>query len=217
MIKKFNEFISEAHILPTDSFMNDVEIKLKDAKNHDDPTAIIDTIENLEVVELEDFLKTIKDDDERKMMRHASIIPGISLRFLGINPEENIIKFVVGSKEGFNKLYKNLPEKDFLNIANQIKGYIGHENIHNQQINKMKVKSDPILNSPEKYYKNPQEIMAMAYTTAKELLDHFEKDSLISKIKTNNLNHPLLSTYKRLGGVAYKKFIKYLINYIESL
>lgn len=216
MIKKFNDFLNEKAITPDSDFLNIFTKAFLKASESENPSEVLGSINGLDVVEFDNFLNGIEDVKERNQLKYAQVIPQIALRLLSVDPTDNRIKFIVNTFEDFNKKIRRATYGEIGSIIKELRIHIGHENIHNQQVDRMKVKQNPVIDSPEKYFKNPQEIMAMAYTCAKELLKHHDKKILIDKLKSGKVHHPLYQTYKQIGGKTQRMFTKYLYSYIEE-
>lgn len=141
----------------------------------------------------------------------------------GICNKENI-KIIVG----FN-IYDYLVDSPIFKIFGQkLLNLIGHELVHRGQYYIRK--ADFIYfyayekDTEKNYFSNPQEIMAYAWMGIENMRSHGYTDiQILNKIKSNNVSaaeigfsHIYLSELRELDIKAYKRFLKYMYQYLKD-
>jgi hypothetical protein len=139
----------------------------------------------------------------------------------GICNKENITILV-----GFN-IFEYLIDSPLFKVFRQkLLNLIGHELVHRGQYYIRQ--ADFIYfyayeNNIEKgYFSNPQEIMAYAWMGIENMRSHgYNNNQILSKVKNNNVSaaemgfsHIYLSELKELDIKAYKRFLKYMYQYL---
>ena len=190
------------------------------------------------------------DPNERKEFQKANMLPEAGIRLMGFEP--SLDKIVLYVDKTFDDKILRIPRFRLESMLDFLYSGFGHETIHLQQVNRMKVKQDPEFHSKEEYYGNKQEIMAMAFSFVQEMSDFHPKGDILNMLKSSYFepgppkrmppppppgmmrgmmnmpmrggrplrrppDHPLLDIYKKLGGKAYKLFLKYAVQYVEDL
>jgi hypothetical protein len=139
----------------------------------------------------------------------------------GLCNKENITIFV-----GFN-IFDYLQDSPVFKVFSQkLLNLIGHELVHRGQYYVRK--ADFIhfyayeTNIDSNYFSNPQEIMAYAWMAIENMRSHgYNNDQILSKVKINNVSaaeigfsHIYLSELKELDEKTYKRFLKYMYQYL---
>jgi hypothetical protein len=180
------------------------------------------------------------DPAERKQFQQANMIPELGIRVMGFDPPTNQI-FIV-CDDSFDDKFMRVPPHIMERMLDRMWSGFGHETIHMQQVEKMKVKQDPKFHSKDEYFGNKQEIMAMAFSFIQEMRDFHSDKEIMDLLRTGNappppppppgmrgfgpprgmmmppmpMHHPLYAIYKELGGDAYKLFTKYAYKYLTE-
>lgn len=168
------------------------------------------------------------DYEEKQQFKNANMIPELGIRILGFDSTSNKIFLVVD--KSFDDRFINISMNRLQHILDYIWVAFGHETIHLQQTNRMKIKQNPTFKSHEDYYKNKQEIMAMAWSFIEEMSAQRVSDNqIINMLKNKQSNflrnnfmsrepmpHPLLKIYKDLGQKEFKLFTKQVYKYLTD-
>lgn len=217
------KFISENILKPNKElfdFFKKTFIDVKNSKTNDPFYELNKVLKplDIELVDFHDHLMQLSQE-ERQMLSRASIIPELGIRLMGYDPPTK--KIFIAIDETFdNKLIKISPIK--LNtLLNRLWSGFGHETIHKEQTKRMNVEQNPEFISPEDYYSNKQEIMAMAFSFVEEMRNFHTDEEIINILRTGKSHpgsphHPLYNTYKKLGKKEYKLFVKYVYKYLEN-
>jgi len=182
--------------------LNPLGIKLVDFKNHFDAL----------------------DPREREQFKSSNMIPPLGVRIMGYSPESDSIDIIVD--DTFDDKFLRMPTHVLNNLLNMMWSGFGHETIHKKQSDKMSVIQNPDFFSIDDYFKNKQEIMAMAFSFIEEVKNFHSKEEILNMLRGKAPtgfpgmgmpgNHPLLNVYKKLGGKAYKMFTKYAYQYLND-
>jgi len=236
------KFVNEAKIQPDRelfNFFKNVMLGIHDAKSPDPFAELNDNLndENVYFVDYDNYMEALPVE-ERKTIQGANMIPPLGVKFMGFKEGQLII--VVD--KSFDDKFTRMPSRQLEEIIDRMWSGFGHETIHMGQVNKMKVKQDPTFNSQEEYFKNKQEIMAMAFSFVEEMRAFHSDEEIMDLLRTGNIQppppppgmrmmppppgmrgfggpppqHPLYKTYKELGGDAWKLFVKYVYQYLQQ-
>ena len=135
--------------------------------------------------------------------------------------KENIVITI-----GYNIFDYLIDSPIFKIFMQKLLNLIGHELVHRGQYYLRK--ADYIYfyayesNVDKNYFSNPQEIMAYAWMGIENMRSHgYTNNQILDKIKGNNVSpaeigfsHIYLSELKELDESAYKRFLKYMYEYI---
>lgn len=215
------ESLNEGIILPDDNLYKKMIDVFFNAKNTMDPfTYLNDELKpEMELIDFDGHLSNL-DPRERQMLSQSNQIPQLGIRLYGFDPDEN--KVMIFVDKTFDDKLIEIEDNKLKETLDQMWSGIGHENIHQQQVSKMKTVQNPTFHSKEEYLGNKQEIMAHAFSFVQEMKEKgLDEEQLINLLKKKHVhfrqNHPILHDYKSLGGKPLKLFIKYAVQYIEEL
>jgi hypothetical protein len=232
------KFIYEAVIPPNKNLFDQFKQIFLDVKNSDtyDPFYDLNQLLNPLNIFLVDYEKHFEaiSPEERKKFERANIIPELGIRILGFDPPTNQI-FIVVDKT-FDDKFIRMSNRMLERLLDRLWSSFGHETIHMQQVDKMKVKQDPEFKAHGDYYEDKQEIMAMAFSFIEEMRHFHSDEEIMDLLKTGtppsppspppgmrgfmprqpSMHHPLYTIYKRLGGKTYKLFTKYAYQYLTQ-
>lgn len=203
------------------------------------------------LVDFDEHMAVIPPEEKREFQK-ANMVPEAGIRLLGFDPSTNKVTLYVDKT--FDDKVVKMSRGRLDSLLNRLWSGFGHETIHLQQVEKMKVKQNPTFKSKEDYFGNKQEIMAMAFSFVQEMSEFHTKEDILNMLKDASYepgppkrmppppprgmmpppemmrppmfrgrmlrrppDHPLLKTYKELGGKAYKLFLKYTIQYLDEL
>lgn len=168
---------------------------------------------NIQLIDFNKFLTTLEIEEHIEVKR-ANISPPLGIRLMGLDPSNNQI--FIACDESFDDKIMDIPLR-FLEIElERLYAVFGHETIHRKQVDKMNAKQDLSLDSRDAYLKNKQEIMALAFSFVEEMLNFHRKEELLQLLKAGKIHHPLFMQYKRLGQEYFKRFIKYVYQYLDD-
>jgi len=173
--------------------LNPLNISLQDFKNHFDALP----------------------PQERAAFMNANMIPELGVRVFKYEPEQNQIQIIVD--ETFDDKFIYMSNNRLEHFLNFMWSAFGHETIHMEQTKRMKVKQNPSFNSHDEYFKNKQEIMALAFSFVEESRNIFNDKQILDilKGKLKPIRQPmLLKIYKDLDSESYKLFTKYVYKYL---
>lgn len=159
------------------------------------------------------------DEKERRAFSNSMVIPKLDIRILAFDSDSENILIMVG--ESFDDAFIEMSKKELIQILDYLWIAFGHETIHLEQVKRMNIKQDPKFKSRDQYFRNKQEMMALAFSCIEEL-----KHIGLSKEKILNLfrNKPevyhrvpiLYKIYKDLGDKEFKRFSKYVYQYLTK-
>lgn len=250
------KFINEAKINPNEDLFNQFkEIFINVATSGTwDPFYDMNQQFNplgIALVDFDEHMAAIPPEEKREFQK-ANMVPEAGIRLLGFDPSTNKVTLYVDKT--FDDKVVKMSRGRLDSLLNRLWSGFGHETIHLQQVDKMKVKQNPTFKSKEEYFSNKQEIMAMAFSFVQEMSEFHTKEDIMNMLKDASYepgppkrmppppprgmmpppemmrppmfrgrmlrrppDHPLLKTYKQLGGKAYKLFLKYAIQYLDEL
>ena len=234
------KFIYEAVISPNKDLFDQFKQIFSDVKDSEtyDPFYDLNQLLNPLNIFLVDYKKHFDalSPEERKQFERAYAIPELGIRISGFDPPTNQIFIVVD--ETFDDKFIRVPERVLDRLLNRLWSSFGHETIHMQQVDKMKVKQDPEFKTHGDYYEDKQEIMAMAFSFVEEMREFHSDEEIMDLLKTGTpppppppppgmrmrfdpsnmppMRHPLYGIYKDLGGKSYKLFTKYAHQYLTK-
>ena len=213
-----DENLNEAIITPDKELFLELKKVFIEASKTEDPFTYINEKLNplgIVIVDFEKMLETMPLE-EKEMMKNANIDPELGIRFMGQDPDRDEIFLVVD--ESFDDKLIGIAPPMLDRALNRLWPGFGHETIHKEQIKRMKKLQNPTFTSREDYYKNKQEIMAMAFSFIQELSNYHSKNEIMGILKGDKIMlHPIHKSYKSIGGETYKLFLKYAIKYLEEL
>jgi len=168
---------------------------------------------NIFLIDFKQHFDTL-DPNEQKQFFNSNMIPKLGIRICGFDSNLKQLQIIVD--KSFDDKFIKITKTKLNNLLNKIWSAFGHETIHMQQVNKMKVKQNPEFKSMEDYYRNKQEVMAMAFSFIEEVSQFYSKEEILNILRNSNYSHihPLLSTYKIMGSSTYKMFTKYAYQYL---
>jgi len=249
------KFINEAKINPSEDLFNQFKEIFVNVATSDTWDPFYDLNQqlnplNIGLVDFDEHMAAIPPEEKREFQK-ANMVPEAGIRLLGFDPSTNKITLYV-DKTFDDKVIK-MSRGRLDSLLNRLWSGFGHETIHLQQVDRMKVKQNPTFKSKEDYFGNKQEIMAMAFSFVQEMSDFHPKEDILGMLKSaiyepgppkrmpptpppgmrppegmrppmfggrmlrRPPDHPLLDIYKKLGGKAYKLFLKYAVQYLDEL
>jgi len=239
------KFVNEAKIQPDRelfNFFKNVLIGVRESGTNDPFTDINDAMndDNVVLVDFKDHLDNVPESEQR-MLAKVAMIPELGIRLMGYDPPTKDIFIAVD--ETFDNKFMRIPIPRLESIVDRMWAGFGHETIHQGQVAKMAVEQDPEFASEDDYFKNKQEIMAMAFSFVEEMRGFHSDEEIMNLLKTGQpppppppppgmprgmrpppgmppmgqpMQHPLYKRYKELGGDAYKLFTKYVYQYLTQ-
>jgi len=173
---------------------------------------------NIFLIDFKNYFDSV-DPEEKEHFSRANMVPELGIRICGFKIDHIIL--VVD--ETFDDKFIEISKFRLESILNKMWSSIGHETIHMQQVNKMKVKQDPTFKSEKEYFEDKQEIMAMAFSFIEEVKKFHSKEEILNMLRGQTkyigprlMYHPLLARYKEIGGKTYKMFTKYSYQYLMN-
>jgi len=173
---------------------------------------------SIEFIDYYNFMNAL-NSQERSQFKNANMIPELGIRILGFDEtKENIFILV---DESFDDKFLEISTNRLDNLLNFMWAAFGHETIHKQQVAKMKIKQKQQFKTRDVYFKNKQEVMAMAFSFIEEMRNTYSDKEILNILKGNNTlfkipSHPLLNIYKNLDDKSYKMFTKCAYKYLIS-
>ena len=112
-------------------------------------------------------------------------------------------------------------------VLSLLEEIVRHESVHIEQMSRDKRGDKIPLVAPvgDDYFKSKMEVMAFARSSADHFINwgknsSYEKNDIISIIKSNPNRASNISwvykVYRKIGGETYNRFLKYLIEYLNS-
>jgi len=175
---------------------------------------------------------------ERANFSRSNMMPELGIRIMGFDPDTKQL-FIV-CDDSFDDNFVRFPIVRLNDLLNRMWSAFGHETIHMQQVNKMKTTQETDFSSMEDYYKDKQEMMAMAFSFIEEMRQFHTDEEIMDVLRTGKalppppppgmprgfrppsfmapppMQHPLYKIYKDFGGDAYKLFTKYAYKYLTQ-
>ena len=237
--------VNEAKIQPDRElfdFFKNVMIGVRESGTKDAFNDLNDSLNDDHVVfvDFKDHLKNVPAS-ERQMLARVAMISELGIRLMGYDPPTKDIFIAVD--ETFDDKFMRMPVDRLESIVDRLWAGFGHETIHQGQVSKMGVEQNPEFASEDDYFKNKQEIMAMAFSFVEEMRGFHSDEEIMNLLKTGTappppppqgmppgmrppgmrfpgmpppMHHPLYGRYKQLGGKAYKLFTKYVYQYLTQ-
>jgi hypothetical protein len=156
--------------------------------------------------DVKDVAETMPKKGDRQMIPHV-------LWFMIMNKKTNLINIVLD--DNFDNNFKLHMNKllDFPVLVSILK----HEDIHRQQIERMGDSKYYIVRDPndrKKYFSDPNEIMAFAYSIIEDLKnDGFSRDEILNKLKDGDLSFSM----GRMMTGGRSSFHPIYFDYVENL
>jgi len=179
------KFINEAKISPNRDLFNQFKDVFNNTLTPETWDPFYDLNQELDSlgITLVDFDEHMaaKPPEERKSFMKANMVPELGIRMLGFDPSIGKITLLVDKSFDDKVLKTSRPRLN--SLLDRLWSGFGHETIHLQQVDRMKVKQNPTFKSKEDYYGNKQEIMAMAFSFVQEMSEFHTKEDILNMIK----------------------------------
>lgn len=180
------------------------------------------------------------EEPERSTFMKMNMMPHVGIRLFVFDAPTAQIRIIVDKT--FDDKFLRMSSRELEMLLDRLWTAFGHETVHRGQVGKMKTAQDPDFDTEEDYFKDPQEIMAMAWSFVEDLKQHHSKDDIIEFLRTKEMPlpahmrgmrpppgmfngrrmpmgpppHPLYLRYKELGGKWFKLFTKYAYQYLTE-